>query len=195
VQPAEGLALLGQVPTWGIPKGASALLGVLAQRPETGPKEVLHLAQGSTCPRMKKTKASSPLYGFGSSERRRAGSFTSVTPGPGSYVPNYQATKHDTPKYSAAGRNGARSMSGTPGPGSYHTEVPASPGKASPEWGFGTAPRQKHTGNFTPGPGTYIQKDNMGDGTPKFTMRSKSEHAFSRSEAAGIGNAYTQFGY
>jgi len=86
-------------------------------------------------------------------------------------------------------------MSGTPGPGSYHTEVPASPGKASPEWGFGTAPRQKHTGNFTPGPGTYIQKDNMGDGTPKFTMRSKSEHAFSRSEAAGIGNAYTQFGY
>lgn len=147
-----------------------------------------------------RNKQQAPLYGFGSASRDKRGGYSTGTPGPGSYAPNFAATRRDAPKYTATPRRDARSggnggyTSGTPGPGSYMGNKPAT----APKWGFGTSTRGAMGNNNTPGPGAYSSRNLIGGG-PGYTMRARHEHvgasqAHSTPGPGGYGGSYTQFG-
>lgn len=145
-----------------------------------------------------KTNRQAPNYGFGSAPRSR--SAVGTTPGPGSYAPDFNATRHDAPKYTAtprrSGHANANSRPSTPGPGAYSSRREFS--ATAPEWGFGTAERSRLGPNPYPGPGSYNESSMVGD-APKYSMRGKTEYhgGFDREQPGPgqYGGHYTQFGY
>lgn len=95
----------------------------------------------------------------------------SISPGPGAYAPNYDATRKRAPTASMHSRPETRSIEVTPGPGEYSISREMGGRAAS----FHGRPQERNI-ETTPGPGAYNVGSSMDRrGTPGFTMKSRHE--------------------
>ncbi|KAK8881496.1 Outer dense fiber protein 3-like protein 2 [Tritrichomonas musculus] len=100
--------------------------------------------------------------------RTKTNDLGSSSPGPGAYMPNYQATKKRSPSASMHVRPSTAATEVTPGPSDY--EVRRSLGGTSPS--FHSRPRDSQA-YVTPGPGAYSPTDSNMKSSPRYSMKGR----------------------
>ncbi|OHT07437.1 hypothetical protein TRFO_24326 [Tritrichomonas foetus] len=103
-------------------------------------------------------------------QRTKTNEIGTASPGPGAYMPDYNATKRRAPSATMHIRPNSRSNDVTPGPSDY--DVKRSLGGTAPT--FHSRPRDTQA-YVTPGPGAYSPNDASKKSAPKYTMKGRHE--------------------
>jgi len=139
--------------------------------------------------------ASTPKFGFGSSQRPASAGGNNKAPGPGAYTLESTLGRHGVSIGSRLPSEAETKKDKAPGPGAY-TPKHGADERTEPKFSFGTGSRPdlNPSGGKIPGPGTYTlpKTDPSQPRPPTFSMRPRREDPL-RARASGGGAMYGPF--